>query len=100
MKVFVAVDMEGIAGIVQWDNSQTELQRRLMTEEVNAAARGAFAGGATEVFAGESHGGMRNLLPELLDSRVSYLSGRPKPMNHMAGIDDSFDLASIFRHRL
>jgi len=93
MKVFVAVDMEGIAGIVQWDDSQIELQRRFMTEEVNAAARGAFAGGATEVFAGESHGGMRNLLPELLDPRVGFLSGQPKPMNHMGGVDDSFDLA-------
>ena len=69
MKVFVAVDMEGVAGLFQWDNSQTELQKRLMTEEVNAAVRGAFAGGATEVVAGESHGNMRNLLPELLDSR-------------------------------
>ena len=92
MKVFVAVDMEGIAGVVSWD-TPGEFQRRLMTEEVNAAARGAFAGGATEVFAGESHGNMRNLLPELLDSRVSYLSGQPKPMNHMAGVDSSFDLA-------
>jgi D-amino peptidase len=93
MKVFVAVDMEGIAGLVQWDNSQIELQRRLMTEEVNAAARGAFAGGATEVIAVESHGGMRNLLPELLDPRVGFLSGQPKPMNHMGGVDSSFDLA-------
>jgi D-amino peptidase len=93
MKVFVAVDMEGVAGLVQWDNSQIELQRRLMTEEVNAAARGALAAGATEVFAGESHGGMRNLLPELLDSSVGFLSGRPKPLNHMGGVDSSFDLA-------
>lgn len=93
MKVFVAVDMEGIAGLVQWDNSQVELQRRLMTEEVNAAARGAFAGGAAEVFAGESHGNMRNLSPELLDERVGFLSGQPKPMNHMGGVDASFDLA-------
>jgi D-amino peptidase len=93
MKVFVAVDMEGIAGIVQWDNSQTELLKRLMTQEVNAAARGAFAGGATEVFAGESHASMRNLLPELLDPRVGFLSGQPKPMNHMGGIDRSFNLA-------
>lgn len=93
MKVFVAVDMEGIAGLVQWDSSQRELERRLMTEEVNAAARGAFAAGATEVVAGQSHGNMRNLLPELLDLRVSYLSGQPKPMNHMAGVNSSFDLA-------
>jgi D-amino peptidase len=93
MKVFVAVDMEGIAGLVQWDGTQRELERRLMTEEVNAAARGAFAAGATEVFAGESHGNMRNLLPESLDPRVGFLSGQPKPMNHMAGVDSSFDLA-------
>lgn len=93
MKVFVAVDMEGTAGVVQWDSSQDELHRRLMTQEVNAAARGAFAAGATEVFAGESHASMRNLMPELLDPRVAFLSGQPKPMNHMAGIDDSFDLA-------
>ena len=93
MKVFVAVDMEGNAGLVQWDDTQRKLERRLMTKEANAAARGAFAAGATQVVAGESHGNMRNLLPELLDSRVSYLSGQPKPMNHMAGIDASFDLA-------
>ena len=85
--------MEGLAGLVQWDNADRELERRLMSEEVNAAARGAFAGGATVVFTGESHGNMRNLLPELLDSRVSYLSGQPKAMNHMAGIDSSFNLA-------
>ena len=93
MKVFIAVDMEGIAGLVQWDNSQRELERRLMTEEVNAAARGALAAGASEVIAGQSHGNMRNLLPELLDPRVAFISGQPKPMNHMAGVDDSFDVA-------
>ena len=93
MKVFIAVDMEGIAGLVTWDGTQRELERQLMTEEVNAAARGAFAGGATEVRAGESHGNMRNLLPDLLDERVGFLSGQPKPMNHMGGVDGSFDLA-------
>ena len=93
MKVFVAVDMEGVAGLLQWDASERDLERRLMTEEVNAAARGAFAAGATEVVAGESHGNMRNLVPELLDSRVSFFSGQPKPMNHMGGVDSSFDLA-------
>jgi D-amino peptidase len=93
MKVFIAVDMEGIAGLATWDSADRALERRLMTEEVNAAARGAFAGGATEVLAGESHANMRNILPDLLDPRVGHLSGRPKPMNHMGGVDSSFDLA-------
>jgi D-amino peptidase len=93
VKVFIAVDMEGIAGLVTWDGSQRAVEREWMTQEVNAAARGAFAAGASQVFAGESHGNMRNLLPDLLDERVGYLSGQPKPMNHMGGIDASFDLA-------
>ena len=93
MKVFVSVDMEGVAGLVQWDAAQRDLQCRLMTEEVNAAARGAFAAGASEVLAGESHNNMRFLLPELLDPRVEFLTGQPKPMNHMGGLDGSFGLA-------
>jgi D-amino peptidase len=93
MKVFIAVDMEGLAGLVQWDHAAVDQQRRFATEEANAAVRGAFAGGATEVLMGESHGNMRNILPELLDPRASFLSGQPKPMNHMAGVDGSFDLA-------
>jgi D-aminopeptidase len=36
MKAFIAVDMEGIAGLVTWDASQRALERDLMTEEVNA----------------------------------------------------------------
>jgi D-amino peptidase len=93
VKVFIAADMEGLAGLVTWDGADHDLMRSLMTEEVNAAARGAFAGGATEVFAGESHGNMRNLRPDLLDARVGFQSGQPKPMNHMGGVDDSFRLA-------
>jgi len=93
MKVFIAVDMEGIAGLFQWDNSEIDLQKRLMTEEVNATIRGVFAGGASEVHVGESHANMRSILPELLDPRAYFLSGQPKPMNHMAGVDSSFDLA-------
>lgn len=93
MKVLVAADMEGLAGLVQWDSSEDALVRRLMTEEVNAAARGAFVGGATSVFAAQSHGNARNLLPEALDPRIACIAGQPMPGNHMAGVDASFDLA-------
>lgn len=93
MKVFIAADMEGLAGLAQWDQTETELQKQLMTEEVNAAVRGAFAAGAGEVVAGQSHGTMRFLLPQSLDPRASMVAGQPKKMNHMGGVDRSFDLA-------
>jgi D-amino peptidase len=93
VKVFIAADMEGIAGLVTWDSADRALERELITAEISAAARGAFAAGATEVLAGESHGNMRSILPTQLDPRVSFLSGQPKPHNHMGGVDASFDLA-------
>jgi len=95
MKVFIAVDMEGLAGLVQWDNARLDQLCAFMAEDANAAVRGGFAGGATEVLVGESHGNMRNIMPNLLDPRASFLSGQPKPMNHMGGVDDSFDLALL-----
>ena len=50
MKVLIISDMEGVAGICRWEQvsagrSGYEEGRRLYTEELNAAVRGAFAGG-------------------------------------------------------
>lgn len=91
MKVFISADIEGVAGVVtpeqgQPGNAEYERARRLMTEEVNAAIDGAYAGGATEVLVNDSHGPMVNLLPELLDPRAELILGRPKPCSMAAGL--------------
>jgi D-amino peptidase len=95
MKVFITVDMEGISGLVRWDGNDRQRERELMTAEANAAIAGAFAGGATEVLVGEAHASMRNLMPEAVDERARFFSGEPKPLNHMGGLDESFDLALL-----
>lgn len=95
MKVFITVDMEGISGLVRWDSSDRQRERELITAEANAAAAGAFAGGATEVLIGEAHANMRNLIPEAVDPRVRFFSGEPKALNHLGGLDDSFGLALL-----
>ena len=74
-RVYISVDMEGISGISGPDQTsagQPEYgrSRKLMVEDANAAIRGAFAGGATDVLVNDSHGGQRNLLPEDLDPRA------------------------------
>src|SRR5438067_4163586 len=61
VKVFVISDMEGISGIVrphQTDASHAmyEEGRKLYTEDINAAVRGAKAGGATEIVVMDCHG--------------------------------------------
>lgn len=95
LKVFIAVDLEGVSGYVQWDAADRAREREFVTEEVNAAAQGAFEGGASEVLVTEAHGNMRNILPEKIDQRCVFLSGKPKPLCHMAGIDGSFQAAIL-----
>ncbi len=96
MKVYLSSDMEGTAGIVDWEQClgpgpEFEIGRRLLLDEVNAAIDGAIAGGATEVLVNDSHSVMRNLPPASLHGRASYLSGRSKPSYMMQGLDGSFD---------
>ena len=61
MNVIIWTDMEGVAGIVAWDQvtggkSLYEEGRRLLTEEVNAAVRGAKRAGAKKITVLDCHG--------------------------------------------
>ncbi|MCC7125846.1 MAG: M55 family metallopeptidase [Acidobacteria bacterium] len=99
-KVYISVDMEGISGVNGDDQTgpggaEYGRARKLMAEDANAAIRGAFEGGATDVLVNDSHGGQRNLLPEDLDPRARLISHSFKRYGMMEGLDDTFD-AVIF----
>jgi D-amino peptidase len=99
-KVFISVDMEGIWGVVHGnqtssDSSEYGAARKWMADDVNAVIAGLFEAGAAEVVVNDSHGSMRNIVADALDPRASLISGTPKPLSMMQGIDASFD-ACIF----
>jgi D-amino peptidase len=96
--VFLSTDMEGTAGVVDWqqcvgDGPEAVAGRELLLAEVNAAIEGAVAGGATEIVVNDSHSTMRNLPPAALAGGASYISGSHKPLYMMQGLDESFDAA-------
>ncbi len=100
MRVFLSVDMEGVAGIVDWaqcvrGGEDYQLGRELLLGEVNAAITGAVAAGASHVLVNDAHSVMRNLPPGQLAGGASYLSGSFKPWYMMEGLDGSF-AAAIF----
>jgi D-amino peptidase len=100
LKVFISVDMEGISGVVDRDQTSATGQdyerfRKLMTAEANAAIDGARDAGATHIVVNDSHGSHRNLLIEELHAPAELISNSIKPMGMMAGLDDSYD-AAIF----
>ncbi len=102
MRVYISVDMEGIAGVVHEDQTnpgdprcaaEYARCRKLMTAEANAAIEGALEAGANQVLVNDSHWFMRNLLAEELNQAAVLLSGDPKPWSMMEGIDGGFDAA-------
>jgi D-amino peptidase len=83
VRVHVISDIEGVAGIVKWaqtggDQTLYHEGRRLYTEEINAAVRGAKAAGASEIVVMDCHGAggdytFNSLLPELLDADCEFV---------------------------
>ena len=103
MKIVIMTDMEGVAGILNHDDwvmpeGMFYLQgRRLLTEEINAAVRGFFDGGAQEVLVIDGHG-KGGIDPECLDERALLSRGRMEPV-WPRGLDDALDgLAFVGQH--
>jgi D-amino peptidase len=94
VKIFISADMEGISGVATNMQLKKESEyarfRKLMTQDVNAAIDGAFAGGATEVVVADGHGNMSNILIEELDERARLISGNNRVMCQLEGLDESF----------
>ncbi len=99
MKVYISVDMEGIAGVshpkpTERADSGYSAAVDLMVGEANAAIEGALAGGATEVLVNDSHGGMFNLRPADLHPGARILQGQKAwSMVAGAGPDAGFGVA-------
>jgi D-amino peptidase len=95
-KIFVSVDMEGIAGVASGEQLgppgfEYQRFREFMTEETNVAIAAAREAGATEFVVADSHGNAQNLLIEKLPRDVTVVRSFPRPLGMMDGIDDSFD---------
>jgi D-amino peptidase len=96
MKILIATDMEGITGVTTWDqvtpgHAEYARFRKQMTEDVNAAIRGAFDAGAQEVVIADGHWNGSNILIEELDPRARLNTGSPSPFSMMEGIDNTIN---------
>jgi D-amino peptidase len=100
LKVYVSVDMEGVAGTVTSDQlGPTGFEyarfREFMTREALAAVSAARDAGATEVLVADSHGNGENLLVELFPPDVRIVRSWPRRGHMMGGLDATFDAALL-----
>lgn len=96
LKVFISVDMEGVSGLINWDETSQggpdyPLFRKLMTAETNAAIAGALEAGATEIVVRDAHDSARNILPDMLRPEARLIREWNGPLSMMEGIDKTYD---------
>ena len=97
-KIYISVDMEGVAGVVTADQLgpggfEYERFRRFMTDEALAAVQGAKAAGATDIVVSDSHGNGESLLLDLFPKDVTIVRSWPRHGSMMAGLDSTFAAA-------
>lgn len=96
MRFVVAVDCEGVACAVGSPggslNASRDLEfaKRQATREADAAVRGLFAAGATQVIVWDNHNGSLNLHYDLLDERCDIALGVGFP-HRFSWMDKGFD---------
>jgi D-amino peptidase len=87
-RIFVVTDLEGVSGINDREEQLLPGQRRymesrkLLTGEVNAAVRGARAGGAREIVIWDGHDGSRTLSIDEIEPAAKLIQGKPTPANY------------------
>jgi D-amino peptidase len=105
MRLYLSVDMEGVAGVAHpaqtyfdredvTDRTDYDRSRGLMAAEANAAIEAAYDAGADAVVVNDSHWQMRNLRAEDLDRRARLIIG-DKPFSMTQGIGAEGDGAGF-----
>ncbi len=103
MKVYIITDLEGVSGVVTFNDTgrdthgagtRYEEARLLLTEDVNAAVQGALDGGATDIIVNDGHGSGSNLVMEKLHPGARYFTGSGR-IFVLGGLSESTDAVML-----
>ena len=98
MKILIAVDIEGIAGIANArEYEHFKFGRAWCTLDTNAAVEGALAGGATEITVSDTHGRHNdNISFDLLHPKARLIrGGKNTPLYFMEGLTEDTNLVLL-----
>ena len=99
MKLYVATDLEGVTGVTGgWTEispgcREHEHAKKMLTGDINAVAKGAFEGGATEIVVWDGHGASLSANVEDINPDIRLIKGRA--IGHLPLLDESFDAMMI-----
>jgi D-amino peptidase len=98
LRVFISVDMEGISGIVNWQQtgsagltSEYEDGRRLAASDLNAAIEGVLEAGVDDIVVRDAHARKTNIKAMDVNRAASLVRGYPRPYGPMGGFTGDYD---------
>lgn len=99
MKLFISSDIEGTAGIADWDETEPDRAggrwnyfREQMTREVAAACQGALDAGVSDILVKDAHDSGRNIIPTGLPRGVRLnRAWSGEALSMIAGLDGGYD---------
>jgi D-amino peptidase len=100
MKIYISLDMEGIAGILTWtqeENNRSEV-RKCMTQQIEWVIEGIrltpVNKSIDEIVVADSHSAGDSLLYDVtaIDDRLHLISGFPRPKYMMPAFDGSYSV--------
>lgn len=100
MKLYIAIDLEGISGVVSEadtarDGAAAARARVHMRADLDAVLEGCAAAGAGEIRVCDAHDDGRNLDPAGLPGSVTLVSGSPAPLSMLEGLTSDCDGALL-----
>ena len=100
MKLFIAIDLEGISGVVSEadtarEGTAAQRARVHMRADLDAVVAGCDAAGVDEVVVCDAHDDGRNLDPGGLPVSVTLVSGSPAPLSMLQGLGPDCDGAAF-----
>ncbi len=93
MRIFISIDIEGIPWVVSLehirrDGKEYERARKWMTEHLMNFIKVIGQKGISEILVNDSHGNMINLLLDDITENVRFITGSPKKLSMVEGVDE------------
>lgn len=97
-KIYISADLEGVNGVI--NHHQTEsfgdgynYARKQQQKELNCIIDSLISAGIENITLNDAHGRMDNLILSDLNSKVQLITGKPKPISMMYGLDETYKCA-------
>ena len=104
MKVYISADTEGLNGVTSFRQvlpeyaSDYSQMRPQLHKELNALIHGLKRAGVKEIVINDAHNTMTNISIGELPNDIHLISGKPKKVSMMYGLDTSFDGVIFFAY--